>query len=102
MTPAGVSYTIERPSPPGMSSPRSRAIVVTAMMPCPHMELYPSLCMNNRPACDPGDTGSVSRAPYMSARLAHKGTAEMVVVGPDPLAFIRHRAADRRREAVDH
>ena len=58
---------MDAPSPPGMSSPRSSAIVVTATMPWPHIVLQPSLCMNSTPACDPGVTGSVRSAPYMSA-----------------------------------
>ena len=48
-------------------NPRSIAIVVTAMMPWPHIVLQPSLCMNSRPAWASRLTGSVSSAPYMSA-----------------------------------
>ena len=45
---------------------RSIAIVVTAIMPCPHIVLQPSLCMNRMPAWASRVTGSVSSAPYMS------------------------------------
>jgi len=34
-TPAAVSNTIVDPSPPGITSPRSSAMVVAATMPCP-------------------------------------------------------------------
>ena len=43
IVPAGVSRTSVAPSPPGMISPRSRAIVVTAMMPWPDIDEYPAL-----------------------------------------------------------
>ncbi len=39
IVPAGASYTIDVPSPPGISRPRSSAIVVTAMTPWPHIVL---------------------------------------------------------------
>jgi hypothetical protein len=39
IVPAGESYTTASPSCPGMIRPRSSAIVVTAMTPCPHMVL---------------------------------------------------------------
>jgi hypothetical protein len=47
-------------------SPRSIAIVTTAMTPWPHIVLNPSLCMNRTPASESERSGSVSSAPYMS------------------------------------
>ena len=68
--PAGVSNRISMrgasPSARAHIRSRSMAMVVTAMMPWPHMVLQPSLCMKSTPAWASGDTGSVSSAPYMS------------------------------------
>ena len=64
--PAGASSTSAGPPPAGEISPRSNAIVITAMMPWPHIVLNPSLCMNRTPACESGRSGSVRSAPYMS------------------------------------
>ena len=60
------STRLRRRSGASQISPRSIAIVVTAMMPWPHIVLQPSLCMNSTPACASRVTGSVSSAPYMS------------------------------------
>ena len=38
------------PSCPDQIKPRSMAMVLTAMMPWPHIVLHPSLCMNRMPA----------------------------------------------------
>ena len=68
--PAGVSKRSSidagRSGPGVEMSPRSSASVVTAMTPCPHIVLQPSLCMNSTPALASRVAGSVSSAPYMS------------------------------------
>ena len=63
--PAGASSVSA--SPRVVISPRSIAIVTTAMMPWPHIVLKPSLCMKSTPASESARSGSVRSAPYMSA-----------------------------------
>jgi len=49
------------------SMPVSIATVVSAMMPWPHIVLYPSLCMKRTPYAASDVTGGVRMQPYMSA-----------------------------------
>jgi len=49
------------------SIPVSTATVAIAMTPWPHMVLNPSLCMKRMPKSASGETGGVTRQPYMSA-----------------------------------
>ncbi len=65
--PAGVSIVIEARSPSTGTTPMVTSTVATAMIPCPHMVLNPSLCMKRTPQAAPGVTGSVRKQPYMSA-----------------------------------
>lgn len=50
-----------------LTMPVSTATVASAMIPCPHIVLNPALCMNSTPRSAPGETGSVTKHPYMSA-----------------------------------
>ena len=69
------------------------AIVVTAIMPWPHIVLHPSLCMNSTPACAPGgDRLGQERAVHVGvpARLQHDRAAQVVdvLLRPRPLSSI--------------
>ena len=80
------------------------AMVTTAMMPWPHIVLKPSLCMKSTPASESARSGSVSSAPYMSAWPRGSNisdAAQVVLVLARPGAALEHRAALRRRPAVD-
>ena len=55
-----------RVSPSVTIRPRSSAIVAAAITPWPDIAANPSASMNSRPACAPGETGSVSSAAHMS------------------------------------
>ena len=70
----GIVSVLVRPRSAGASKPIDIMLnlaglvrFATAITPCPHIVLQPSLCMKSTPACAPGVTGSVSNAPYMSA-----------------------------------
>ena len=75
------------------------------MMPWPHIVLNPSLCMKITPACEAGETGSVSTAPYMSAcprgsSMSARRRWSACRLGP--LSLFEHRGATRRGKAFDH
>ena len=63
--PAGTSNVIARAS--ANSGMRSMRIVATAITPCPHIVLKPSLCMKSTPVSESSRSGGVRSAPYMSA-----------------------------------
>ena len=79
-------------------------MVVTAMMPWPHIVLQPSLCMNSTPACESrGHRLGQQRAVHVGvpARLEHQRLAQVIEPLHGPGALFEHGPAFGRRHALN-
>ena len=101
---SAATFDGSRALPRARSDPRSIAIVVTAMMPWPHIVLQPSLCMNRTPACaSRRDRLGQKRAVHVGvpARLEHQRAAQMIELLHAPRRASRAWWRPPGRQALD-